>query len=482
MKKRYRQLQPNRINQQPARASFAEGHGTGVVNGERNASPIAQIYDDGLIDRSREQWRRGDWEALGLLSAEEVERHPERARLALMAAAAHQAQGNAAQTRLFVRLATQWGCDPRLLARVLLAGVHNTLGRAAAAGGKHRERAVYHFNEAVAPGVAGASRWLATQARVRHQLEQLQLGAEATPLLAGGRGQSLPQQPIVATPFRELTDALKKNNEYLLVKLREQADQSNKLQKTLELSLKRELGNAVKQIEAFGNLQGYLASGKLVPALHGWPISPDFGVLLIELIEERDYDVVIEFGSGTSTVLMAKSIATQSALRMNRREVVQVAFEHLTEYLSKTQSALERTGFSDRVQLVHAPLRAWKNSHGVEYSYYACEEALDRIFEIFNGQPFRVLVVVDGPPAKIGNHARYPALPIVLSRLIGANVDVLLDDHDRIDEQQVTQMWMEELTAAGRPYSIAKQDLEKGACLLSIDARLQPAGLAAGRA
>jgi hypothetical protein len=116
---------------------------------------------------------------------DEVEKHPKRAKLALMLAAAHQALEKHAQTRSFARLAVQWGCDGALVAKVLLAGVHNTLGRAAAAGGKHRDRALHHFQEAIAPGVALTARWPAVQSRVRAQLEQMQMGSQATTLLAG---------------------------------------------------------------------------------------------------------------------------------------------------------------------------------------------------------------------------------------------------------------------------------------------------------
>ncbi|MCK7579982.1 MAG: hypothetical protein MZV65_32785 [Chromatiales bacterium] len=56
-------------------------------------------------------------------------------------------------------------------------------------------------------------------------------------------------------------------------------------------------------------LQSYMGADFLMPEMHTWPISPDLGVLLIRLIESSDYDAVVEFGSGVSTVILAKALA-----------------------------------------------------------------------------------------------------------------------------------------------------------------------------
>ena len=68
-------------------------------------------------------------------------------------------------------------------------------------------------------------------------------------------------------------------------------------------------GNAVKQVEAYTSLQGYLATGELMPILHGWPISPDFALLLVQLLEQQSFDAIIEFGSG-STLVVARALLT----------------------------------------------------------------------------------------------------------------------------------------------------------------------------
>jgi hypothetical protein len=433
------------------------------------AAPSVVPYDDGLIDRCREQWRQGDWNALAQVPIDEVERHPQRARIALMVASAHQAQCQHGQMRLFVQLSRQWGCRQKLIARVLLAGVHNTLGRAAAIAGKHRERATHHFSEAVAPGVpGGGARWLAMHSRVRHQLEQLQMGAEATALL-GGTSTSKLAPPSVPTPFRDLSDAMRKHGETVTSKLKEQAEQLAQARKSLEGTVKREMTNAVKQLEAFANLQRYFTSGDVMPEMHGWPVSPDFAVVLIQLLETEDFDAVVEFGSGSSTLLIAKTLARVSTRTGRQVRARHFAFEHLQEYQSKTAGLLRSSGFLESVSLVLAPLAPFSVESGETYSYYSRPESIDLSgLDTALGRRPRVLILVDGPPAATGPCARYPALEFCSPRLVGAAVTLLLDDYNRAEEKAVAQKWREHLEATGIAHEWQELSLEKGALVLRI--------------
>lgn len=85
----------------------------------------------GRLDQAREQWRAGDWSALARIVDEPVETHPDRARLALLAAAGLAQAGRMAETRLWVLRARDWGCPDALIARLLLSGACSSLGRAA---------------------------------------------------------------------------------------------------------------------------------------------------------------------------------------------------------------------------------------------------------------------------------------------------------------------------------------------------------------
>lgn len=136
-------------------------------------------YDENLLERSRTQWQFGDWDSLAALGSESLQHHPDRAKLALLAAAGLQQTGKIKEAGHYVRLAREWGCSKRLVSQILIAGVHNTLGRAAAAITGQGERALKHFNDAISTGAPGSDARLITPVRISSQLAQLGLGAQS---------------------------------------------------------------------------------------------------------------------------------------------------------------------------------------------------------------------------------------------------------------------------------------------------------------
>lgn len=145
-------------------------------------------YDENLLERSRTQWQFGDWESLARLERDTLQHHPDRAKLALLAAAGHLQQGDSQSARQFTRLAQDWGCSKKLISQILISGVHNSLGRAAAVGGQ-AQRALQHFQSSIQAGAANSEVRLLTQARVNQQLAQLGLPPNILQL------QNTPQAP-----------------------------------------------------------------------------------------------------------------------------------------------------------------------------------------------------------------------------------------------------------------------------------------------
>jgi hypothetical protein len=131
-------------------------------------------YDENLLEKSRTQWQFGDWDSLVKLDRETLQHHPDRAKLALLAAAGHQQIGDMAQARQFIRLSQDWGISKKLLTRMLVASAHNSLGRAMAVAGE-QTRALQHFQASIMSGTPGSDANLLAQARISHQYQQLNL-------------------------------------------------------------------------------------------------------------------------------------------------------------------------------------------------------------------------------------------------------------------------------------------------------------------
>ena len=223
--------------------------------------------------------------------------------------------------------------------------------------------------------------------------------------------------------------------------------------------------NTVRQLEDYMSILAYINGWDVPAEMHGWPVSPDLGRFLIELIEDRAYVAVVEFGSGVSTVLMAQALKRQRS----RAEAParQLAFEHLARYHGQTGAWLRRASLADRVRLVHVPLEDRRMDDGI-YPFYACDTELRHLFAELGPQEGPILVLVDGPPGATRPQARYPAVPVMLAHLGGRTMDVVLDDYHRDDEQHIVQRWRSDIQASGRACAVTALKMEKGACKLTV--------------
>ena len=157
------------------------------------ADPVP--YDENLLERARTQWQFGDWPSLAQLDRDTLQHHPDRAKLALLAAAGRLQTDKTDEARQYIRLAQDWGVSKKLLTRILAAGVHNSLGRAAAIAGE-QPRSLQHFQASIMTGTPGSEARLLAQARVSHQYQQLGL-----PPAAIGSFSTLPDAAPPAPNF-----------------------------------------------------------------------------------------------------------------------------------------------------------------------------------------------------------------------------------------------------------------------------------------
>jgi hypothetical protein len=228
----------------------------------------------------------------------------------------------------------------------------------------------------------------------------------------------------------------------------------------------KEVRAAMVQLEAQTSLLARINGKRPLPAMHGWPISPDFGLVVTDLLDAHFYHAVVELGSGVSTYIVAALLAKPSALAPVRQHV---AIEHQPKYQVQTQALLARLGQAQRSAVRLCPLVPWAATDGTAYSYYDCAAVLADVAATLTTEgTARVLVVVDGPPGASGHWARYPDLPQMLQAMPQAELHLLLDDHGRYEERDLAQAWQTLLTEQGRPFTTQTFPCEKGALLLSI--------------
>lgn len=138
--------------------------------------------DKDLLEQALTLWELGDWESLIKFSPDLLRQAPAQALLALLIAAAHLQLGDQDAARQKLMWTQQAGCSPMLIRKVLVAGVHNTLGRAAAINGQLRQ-ALHHFTHAIEVAALGGDVYLGSLARARAQLSQLSISISDAQLI-----------------------------------------------------------------------------------------------------------------------------------------------------------------------------------------------------------------------------------------------------------------------------------------------------------
>ncbi len=200
-----------------------------------------------------------------------------------------------------------------------------------------------------------------------------------------------------------------------------------------------------RQLEALQGLYIELKLDKSLPPTRGWAASPDFLIELARHAREARPGIVVECSSGTSTVVLART------LQLNGRGKV-YSLEHDPHYAQLTRELLARHGLSEWAVVLDAPLEPLDVGN-VPYTWYRAS--------VLPALPQIDMLVIDGPPQAVGRLARYPAGPVLLPRLAPGGA-VFLDDAARPDEQEAVQRWRD----AFADLQVSTRNCEKGCAVL----------------
>ena len=172
--------------------------------------------------------------------------------------------------------------------------------------------------------------------------------------------------------------------------------------------------------------------GPIPVPLGDWAVDPLFALRAVELVSSRRPDLVVECGSGSSTVLVARCLRELGRGRI-------LSLEHDAEFAEQTRALLREHGVAELATVVTAPL-ARRQLEGREYRWY--EDA----YQTQLTEPAGVLLV-DGPPGGSAPRARYPAFPL-LRRFLAEDWAILMDDGDRPDERWIAHAWADQSGAS----------------------------------
>lgn len=208
--------------------------------------------------------------------------------------------------------------------------------------------------------------------------------------------------------------------------------------------LKNRLDRMTVDLQATPLLMERLAPELPLPSLRGWTLGADQAGFLVDHILRHRPGLVLELGSGASTVVMAEALRKAGGGRI-------LSIDHLAEYAEETRRMLAFRGLEDVARVELRPLEPFEHGSleperqprkgnpekkGKELRLWYETGFLDSV------RPGSVdLLLVDGPPHDTCALARWPAFPVLRDKL-SSDSTVILDDVAREDEAEIIRLWL----------------------------------------
>lgn len=195
---------------------------------------------------------------------------------------------------------------------------------------------------------------------------------------------------------------------------------------------------AYRQTEAFIQLTNLLDFKAPIPPTRSWAASPDLLLTITEIVQEIKPGLVVELGSGVSTLVASKAGA---------RKIISI--DNSDEFGGKTRDLL-KTHKARGVEIRIAELQPYANGS----TWYDISKIKD-LKKID-------LLIIDGPPGSKNPEARYPALAEFRDKLSTKAV-IIIDDVKRDGEGKLA----EDFAKSMPNHQLLILDHEKGTAVIS---------------
>ncbi len=184
--------------------------------------------------------------------------------------------------------------------------------------------------------------------------------------------------------------------------------------------LKAAVLQSYRQSEAMQQLLALLKFNAPVPPTRSWAASPDLLLTLAQLVRTHNPKLVVELGSGVSTLVVAKAGAKKV-----------ISIDNSTEFAEKTREMLKE----HKVRGVEVRVAELKpHISGNDWYDTSVLKDLKRID----------LLIVDGPPGSKNPQARMPACAEFIAKL-SPNAIIVVDDANRDGERKLAESFAKAL-------------------------------------
>lgn len=181
-------------------------------------------------------------------------------------------------------------------------------------------------------------------------------------------------------------------------------------------------------MEPLVGLTALLSPRAPLPTMRGFAAAGDLMLTYVGEILRRRPRLVVECGSGVSTLVAAY------ALELVGGDGRVVALEDGPEWVDRTRGFVADHGLEHRAEVRHAPITD-VDVNGEIRPWYSTDAVKD-----LDGID---LLFVDGPVGGLAPMSRYPAVPLLRPQLRPGAV-IILDDVGRPDEDRAAHRWVDE--------------------------------------
>ena len=209
----------------------------------------------------------------------------------------------------------------------------------------------------------------------------------------------------------------------------------------IKLYPKKHISQAYSQLEILITLINDLNITERLPKTRQYAASPDYLYEINKVIKEKKPNTIFEIGSGVSTIISSYSLKKNGFGKI-------ISLDHNEKYAEITRNEIQKHNLEKYANIIYSPLKNYKNFKWYDLSYVDNIDSID-------------MLVIDGPPIKIGRNARYPAIPLLLDKL-SKNAVIILDDANRSNEKATIENWKKQYDC----FEFYYIDNEKGLCLI----------------
>ncbi len=145
----------------------------------------------------------------------------------------------------------------------------------------------------------------------------------------------------------------------------------------------------------------------------------------IVLHKRKNY---IEFGAGLSTIIISKFI------KINRLSTKVYSIEHNKEWIDFLSNILKEEELEENIKFIYAPLTS--SNLSLDKLKWHDESVINDVIQdtLFDS------ALIDGPPERGQELARYPAVPFIWNHLQKDYI-IFLDDVNRKEERAIYKLW-----------------------------------------